>query len=105
TEHHEGDPEHEHHEAGAEAMEEVDLADDLLYDKEEHMKGEGVADKSVLIDYGAHIARCVYEDIDRDLIGIVSNGGKLFKFAVDIRRLKWGEPAIKAIRLSGLADI
>ncbi|MCH79661.1 hypothetical protein A2U01_0000414 [Trifolium medium] len=33
----------------------------------------GQSDKFVLLNYGAHFARCVYDDFDCELIEIVSN--------------------------------
>ncbi|MCH91448.1 serine/threonine-protein phosphatase 7 long form-like protein, partial [Trifolium medium] len=63
----------------------------------------GPSDKTVLYDYGApHIARCVYDEHDRDLISDVSNGGKIFNLVVDVSKLKWWEPAIKATGMHGL---
>ncbi|MCI11711.1 serine/threonine-protein phosphatase 7 long form-like protein, partial [Trifolium medium] len=64
----------------------------------------GPSDKTVLYNYGApHIARCVYDDFDREYINVVSNTGKLYDCVADVYGLKWWEEAMKATGLYGLA--
>ncbi|PNY18144.1 otubain, partial [Trifolium pratense] len=66
----------------------------------------GPKDKTVLTDYGStpHIAKCVYDEFDRECIQSVSNGEKLFDGSSEVHVLKWWDEALKANRMYGLAQ-
>ncbi|MCI31024.1 serine/threonine-protein phosphatase 7 long form-like protein, partial [Trifolium medium] len=63
----------------------------------------GPSDKTVLYDYRApHIARCVYDDKDCEMIMPVSNGGKMTKVTRDVYELDWWPATMEATGMIGL---
>ncbi|PNX85484.1 serine/threonine-protein phosphatase 7 long form-like protein [Trifolium pratense] len=65
----------------------------------------GPSDNCVLTEYGGHIARSIYENINREVISIVRKRKKL----TNLNKLvptneEWWDQTIRATRMSGLAN-
>ncbi|GAU27523.1 hypothetical protein TSUD_147160 [Trifolium subterraneum] len=66
----------------------------------------GPSDKTVLLEYRStpHIARCVYNGFDRELIKPVSNGRKMNDINCDVFDLDLLDEAVDAAGMSGLGQ-